>query len=443
MTNKSRKQRVSNWGNYPEIVAQVSSPSSIEEFRQSLASAENIIARGKGRCYGDASLQDHIISTKNWNHFIDFDRINGIIECEAGVLLSEIIEVVLPEGFFIAVTPGTKFITLGGAIASDVHGKNHHIDGCFSEHLIHFDLMIDNGEIKRCSASENSELYWATIGGMGLTGIILSARFRLKKVETAYIKHEAIQAKNLDEIYRLMDESESWTYTVAWLDCLQKGKGLGKSIMLRGEHAKLEELPVKLKANPFKIKKKHTLNIPFNFPNFVLNPFSIKIFNWLYFNKQFKKHRKEIIDYESFFYPLDAVHHWNRIYGKNGFIQYQFVIPKENAKEGMRKILETIARSGNGSFLVVLKLFGANNPNAYNSFPFAGYTLALDFKINKELPNLVRRLDDLVEQYGGRIYRTKDAMSRSSLTDYLQNVDSNKFDSLQNQRIATNSKNKL
>lgn len=380
-------------------------------------------------------MQNDIISTRKWNKFIEFDRDRGYIEVESGVLLSDIIEVAIPAGYFITVTPGTKFITIGGAIASDVHGKNHHVDGCFSEHVVYFDLMVENGQVLRCSREMNPDLFWATIGGMGLTGIILSARFLLTKIETAYIKNEAIQANNLDEIFKLFEESEDWTYTVAWLDCLQKGNQLGKSIMLRGEHAKLDELPNKLKKNPLKIKQKLKLNIPFFFPNFLLNPWSIKIFNWLYFNKQVNKHVKNFVDYDQFFYPLDAVHNWNRIYGKNGFIQYQFVIPKEYGLEGMRAILQTIAESGNGSFLVVLKLFGESNPNAYNSFPKPGYTLALDFKVNDGLKKLVEELDLIVETFGGCIYRTKDAMSKSSLTDYLQNIDSEKFESLQNERI--------
>ena len=426
---------VANWGLYPSIKAKIVSPTSILEFQEAILSNEELIARGNGRCYGDASLQNTIISTAKWNKFINFDRQNGLIEVEAGVKLDEILEVSIPSGFFISVTPGTKFITVGGAIASDIHGKNHHIDGCFSDHLIHFDLMIENGDILRCSRHEYPELFWSTIGGMGLTGVILSAQFMLKPIETAYIRNEAIQANNLDEIFELFDSSESWTYNVAWLDCMQKGKTLGKSIMLRGEHATLDELPNKLKKSPLKIKKKLNLNIPFFFPNFALNPLSIKIFNWIYFNKQGKKHLKNYVDYETFFYPLDAVHNWNRIYGKNGFIQYQFVIPKEQGKEGMRQILETIAASGNGSFLVVLKLFGENNKEAYNSFPMKGYTLALDFKVNDKLEKLIANLDRIVMDFGGHIYRTKDAMSNPALTDYLQNVDSPKFESMQNERI--------
>lgn len=437
----SAKKKITNWGNYPIIEAQEIQPTSITDFHQFIENEDILIARGNGRCYGDASLQNNIVSTKRWNHFLNFDRENGILECESGVLLSEIIEVIIPAGFFIMVTPGTKFITVGGAIASDVHGKNHHKEGCFSEHLIHFELMTASGKILKCSREENTELFWATIGGMGLTGIILSASFRLKRIETSYIRHEAIQAKNLDEIYKLIDESESWTYTVAWIDCLQKKNSLGKAIMLRGEHALISELSEKQKKEPLKLPKKKNLNIPFYFPGFVLNPLTIKIFNWLYFNKQINKKVSGITDIESFFYPLDAVANWNRIYGKKGFIQYQFVIPRENGKEGMSKILETISKSGNGSFLVVLKLFGENNPEAYNSFPFPGYTLALDFKLNDKLPELIDKLDSIVEEYGGRIYRTKDAMSRTSLTDYLKNTESEKFNSIQNQRI-TNNKNK-
>lgn len=431
--NKSKS--IANWGLYPSIKTNEYEPQSIEEFKEAVESTNKIIARGNGRCYGDASLQNDVISTQKWNKFIEFDREIGFIEVEAGVLLSDILEVSVPAGFFITVTPGTKFITVGGAIASDVHGKNHHVDGCFSEHLIYFDLMIESGEVVRCSRNENQDLFWATIGGMGLTGVILSARFLLTKIETAYIRNEAIQAKNLDEIFKLFEESESWTYTVAWLDCLQKGESLGKSIMLRGEHATLEEVSEKIKKNPLQIKKKPKLNIPFFFPNFALNPLSIKAFNWLYFNKQIKKHVKNFVDYDQFFYPLDMVHNWNRIYGKNGFIQYQFIIPKENGLEGMREILQAIAESGNGSFLVVLKLFGQSNPKAYNSFPQPGYTLALDFKVNKDLKKLIQQLDGIVEKNGGRIYRTKDAMSNPNLTDYLKNTDSEKFESLQNERI--------
>ncbi|MCX8525388.1 FAD-binding oxidoreductase [Chryseobacterium formosus] len=431
-------QKVTNWGNFPIVEKEMKSEDSYRKIKEFVQNHNEVIARGNGRCYGDASLGESIFSTKKLNKFISFDRLNGIIECESGVLLSEVLEISVPQGYFLYVTPGTKFVSVGGAIASDVHGKNHHSEGCFSEYVIDFKLMTENGEIITCSKEENSEKFFATIGGMGLTGIILSARFKLKNIETAYIRQESIKAENLDEIFRLFDESESWTYTVAWIDCLQKGKDIGRSILMRGEHAFSHELPQKFSKNPLRLKKKFSPTVPFYFPGFVLNALTVKIFNFLYYKKQAKKELKNIIDYETYFYPLDAINEWNRIYGKSGFIQYQMVIPKENGKEGMKKILEAIANSGNGSFLAVLKLFGKDNPEAYNSFPVEGYTLALDFKVNSKLKKLVSQLDQIVQDFGGRIYLTKDSMSKSSLTDYLKNVESSKFVSLQHKRILNN-----
>ncbi len=429
-------QKVTNWSNFPVVEKEMKSEDSVNKIREFILTRNELIARGNGRCYGDASLGEHIFSAKRLNKFISFDRLNGIIECESGVLLSDILEIIVPQGYFLYVTPGTKFISVGGAIASDVHGKNHHAEGCFSEYVIEFDIINERGDVLKCSRDGNAELFWATIGGMGLTGIILSAKIKLKNIETAYIRQESIKAENLDEVFRLFEESEDWTYNVAWIDCLQKGKNVGRSLLMRGEHALKAELPAKLQNNALRLKKKFSPMVPFHFPGFILNAFTVKIFNLLYYNKQQSKEVKNFIDYEKFFYPLDAVQDWNKIYGKKGFIQYQMVIPKENGKESMRKILETIAASGNGSFLAVLKLFGKNNPMAYNSFPFEGYTLALDFKINSKLPQLVNQLDDIVEAYGGRIYLSKDSMSRPSLTNYLQNVRNPKFVSLQQKRIG-------
>ncbi|MCZ2084449.1 MULTISPECIES: FAD-binding oxidoreductase [unclassified Kaistella] len=432
------KQTVTNWGNFPVVEKEMKSEDSSAKIIEYVRNHHEIIARGNGRCYGDASLSENIFSTKRLNKFISFDRLNGIIECESGVLLSDVLEVIVPQGYFLFVTPGTKFITVGGAIASDVHGKNHHAEGCFSEYVIEFNLLNEKGEILTCSKIENADKYWASIGGMGLTGIILSAKFKLKNIESTYIRQESIKAENLDEIFKLFDESESWTYNVAWIDCLQKDQKLGRSIMMRGEHAFKHELPKKLQENPLKMQKGIQPSIPFYFPNFVLNNLTVKLFNLLYYFKQSKKEVKNFIHYEQFFYPLDIVNDWNRIYGKKGFIQYQMVIPKEKGKEGMKKILETIAKSGNGSFLAVLKLFGKDNPEAYNSFPMEGYTLALDFKVNSKLKKLVTQLDAIVEEFGGRIYLSKDSMSKPSLTNYLQNVQNSKFVSMQQKRIQNN-----
>lgn len=429
------KQEVANWGNFPVVEKEMKSEDSLSKIIDFVKNHNEIIARGNGRCYGDSALSEHIFSTKRLNKFISFDRLNGVIECESGVLLSQVLEVIVPQGYFLFVTPGTKFVTVGGAIASDVHGKNHHAEGCFSEYVLEFSLLNERGEVLKCSRDENQEKFWATIGGMGLTGIILSAKFKLKNIETSYIYQESIKADNLDEIFRLFEESESWTYNVAWIDCLQKDKNLGRSILMRGEHAFKHQISQKQQQNPLELKKGINPSVPFYFPGFVLNNLTVKLFNLLYFNKQRKKTVKNFVHYESFFYPLDIVNDWNKIYGKKGFIQYQMVIPKEKGKEGMKKILETIAKSGNGSFLAVLKLFGKNNPEAYNSFPQEGYTLALDFKVNSKLKKLVAQLDSIVEEYGGRIYLTKDSMSKSSLTNYLENVQNSKFQSLQQKRI--------
>lgn len=429
------KQKVSNWGNFPVVEKEMRSEDSLAKIQEYVRNHHEIIARGNGRCYGDAALAENIFSTKRLNKFISFDRLNGIIECESGVLLSEVLEVIIPQGYFLYVTPGTKYITVGGAIASDVHGKNHHAEGCFSEYVLEFSLLNENGEVLNCSRSENADKFWATIGGMGLSGIILSAKFKLKNIETSFIRQERIKAENLEEIFRLFDESESWTYNVAWIDCLQKGENLGRSILMRGEHAFKHELPLNLQNNLLQLQKKISPKIPFFFPGFVLNNLTVKLFNFLYFKKQSKKMVKNIVHFEDFFYPLDVVTDWNRIYGKNGFIQYQLVLPKATGKEGMKEILETIAGSDNGSFLAVLKLFGKANEEAYNSFPIEGYTLALDFKMNAKLKNLVEKLDQIVESYGGRIYLTKDSMSKPTLVNYLKNVNNSKFVSLQSKRI--------
>lgn len=435
MMKSNFEKKIANWGNFPMVKKTMQAEEEIEKIRKFLKNHNEVIPRGNGRCYGDAALGEAIFSTKRLNKFISFDRLNGVLECESGVLLSQILEISIPQGYFLSITPGTKFVSVGGAIASDIHGKNHHTEGCFSSCVLSFNLMNEHGEILQCSREENSDVFWATIGGMGLTGIILSAKIRLTPVETAYIRQESIKAENLDEIFQLFEESENWTYTVAWIDCLQKGKNIGRSILMRGEFALKAELPKNISKEPLKVKGKFSPTVPFFFPTYFLNRLTVKAFNFFYFHKQRKKIVENFVDYETFFYPLDSIKDWNKIYGKQGFIQYQMVIPKEKGKEGMKRILETIGKSGQGSFLAVLKLFGKQNPQAYNSFPMEGYTLALDFKVNHQLVQLVANLDKIVEEYGGRIYLSKDSMSKSSVTNYLKNVHNSKFSSLQSKRI--------
>ena len=428
-------KHITNWGNFPKIKAQEFKLRNTDNS-QEFFNCKTIIPRGNARCYGDASLNSSVVSTLPLKHFINFNSKKGYITCESGVLFSDILEFIVPKGFFLPVTPGTKFITVGGAIAADIHGKNHHNEGCFSEFVIEFKLLTAQHTIITCSRTENEKLFWETIGGMGLTGVILSATFQLKPIKTSYIKQESIKAKNLDEVFQLFETHEDSTYTVAWIDCLKKGKGLGRSILIKGDHAAPSDLSKKQLEKPLKIHNSGKLKIPFFFPSFALNTFTVKAFNLLYYFKQFHKTSASVVHYDSFFYPLDAIHQWNNIYGKNGFIQYQFVVDKARSKAAMKEVLEAISKSGQGSFLAVLKLFGKQNIKAFNSFPIEGYTLALDFKLNKKVLQLIPILDAIILKYEGRIYRAKDSCSNPKLTNYVT-AHNPKFDSLQNKRIKS------
>lgn len=408
-------EKVENWGKYPEIDADVFEYNNIDKYVELVHSKTHLIPRGMGRCYGDSALSKNILSTLKLNHLLDFDEEKGIITCEAGVTFEEIIRLYIPKGWFMPVTPGTKFITVGGAIASDIHGKNHHAKGTFSDHVYWFEIITPNGDIVRCSKTENQDLFALTCGGMGLTGVIIKVCFQLFAVETSYIRQESVKAKNLDEIMKIFEDSDSWTNSVAWIDCLAKGKSLGKSIMMRGEFAKVSELKTaSQKSNPLKIHKDGKLFLPFNFPNFTINSLSVKAFNFLYYNKHPKGLKNSIVHYETFYYPLDAILHWNRIYGKNGFTQYQFVLPPATSREGLIAIIEKIGERKMGSFLTVLKLFGEQEEN-YIRFPKGGYTLAIDFKINAKVWKFLDELDELVLKFGGRVYLTKDVRMKHEM----------------------------
>lgn len=392
--------KVTGWGKFPVVESRVMTPSSPAAVKQLLAGEGDFcgIPRGMGRSYGDSSLAPQQLSTRQLDHFLSFDNSNGTLRCGAGVSLAEILRYFVPQGWFLPVTPGTKFVSVGGAIASDVHGKNHHVDGSFSDHVSSFRLALPNGQVVNCSAEQSPELFRATCGGMGLTGVILDASIRLIPIDSAMITQTTIKAANLAEILQLFDDYESATYSVAWIDCLAKGDSLGRSLLTVGEHAAQGEL------HP---GKSALLSIPVDLPGALLNRYSIKAFNTLYFNRVRNRESTNTVHYEPFFYPLDGIHNWNRMYGKNGFTQYQFVLPKSAGLEGMRSILQRISDSNRGSFLAVLKAFGKGNNN-YLSFPMEGYTLALDFKIDRGLFPLLDELDDIVLSYGGRIYLAKD-----------------------------------
>ncbi|WP_373019796.1 FAD-binding protein [Thiomicrorhabdus sp.] len=432
--------KLSGWGQYPITHSESWVVHSKRKVSELLAEAKtnHLIPRGLGRSYGDSALASHVLQTQHLNHFVEFDPVNGEITCAAGVSFAELLEIFVPRGWFLPVTPGTKFVSVGGAIASDVHGKNHHLDGCFSQHVSAIRLALASGEVIVCSPTEHSELFHATCGGMGLTGIILQATFRLLPIESAIIEERSYKTKNLAETLELFAEHETCTYSVAWIDCLSTGTKLGRSLLMLGEHATQGELEA---------HKNSKLNVPLNMPNMLLNRYSIQAFNTLYYHKQTQSHAQREVHYEPYFYPLDGIQNWNRLYGKNGFTQYQFVLPKEAGLEGMTRILQEIAKSKRGSFLAVLKAFGPANEN-YLSFPIEGYTLALDFKIDAALFPFLDELDRIVLDYGGRLYLTKDArMSEATfkqsypLWETFQEIRSRYgadkvFNSLQSQRLG-------
>lgn len=402
----SVQKKIANWGNYPVMESDERFFSFDDQLKTLVKESTHFIPRGNGRCYGDASLSTETINTLKYDKVLLFDTTNGILECQSGLTLDKILEFIVPKGWFLPVTPGTKFITVGGAVGSDVHGKNHHIDGSFSNHIVEMELILADGSTTVCSPEKNTELFEATCGGMGLTGLITRVKFRLKKIETSYIKQKQIKAKNLDEVIRLFDEYNHYTYSVAWIDCLKKGDEFGRSILILGEHAKVDELPGKYKSDPLKLPAKKSIPFPINLPSWVLNSFTVKLFNFLYYGKNFKKEINNVVSYEPFFYPLDAILNWNRGYGKKGFVQYQFVLPLQ-AKQGLIEILNRISDEGLGSFLAVLKVFGKQD--SLISFPTEGYTLALDFPVRNGLFEFLDELDKIVLNYGGRLYMSKDA----------------------------------
>ena len=387
-------RNLSGWGNFPKMNSNV-----LPYSKEVLESGDNIIiSRGLGRSYGDSSLNKIVVDTSSLDKFIEFDSTLGIIKCQAGISLDEILSLSIPKGWFLPVTPGTKFVTIGGAIAADVHGKNHHIDGSFCNYVISLNILIGTGEIINCSREHNRDLFYATCGGMGLTGIIIDASFTLKSIKSEAINVKSIKAKNLYDALEIFSNNKKSTYSVAWIDCLKKGKSMGRSIVMLGEHSK--------KSKPR--SRNLRFNIPFNAPSVLLNKFSVKTFNTVYYNSQFNKIKNSHVHYDPFFYPLDSLKNWNRLYGNRGFFQYQFVVPFSVGFEGINKIFVEITNWGQASFLAVLKTFGKGNDNLL-SFPMEGYTLAIDIKYSDKALKFFDRLDKIILEMGGRIYLAKDS----------------------------------
>ncbi|MFA9478912.1 FAD-binding protein [Phycisphaerales bacterium AB-hyl4] len=368
------------------------------------------IARGLGRSYGDSMLNEGrgVIDMTPLDRLLAFDADTGTLECEAGVSLKRIIDTFLPRGWFPAVTPGTKHVTVGGAIACDVHGKNHHRDGSFANCVDQVTLLTAAGETLACSRDENAEVFFATLGGMGLTGVLLTVRLRLKRVASAYLNVRFEQAGNLDDLLAAFADDAQHSYSVAWIDGLARGAKLGRGVLMRGEHAEADDLPAVRRERPFDVPVRFKPSVPCDLPGFVLNRYTVAAFNARYY----RKHRsgERLLDYDAYFYPLDGVGNWHRLYGRRGFYQYQFVVPEgDEGGAAVRHVMERLTASRRASFLAVLKRFGPESGGLL-SFPVAGYTLAIDLpNRGDEVLALMHELDAYVVERGGRVYLAKDA----------------------------------
>ncbi len=389
-----------SWGRYFKSSHQVHRAkwlSEVETVLQNISSP--FLPYGLGRSYGDSCLNDGgtLLDMRPLNHFIAFDHENGLLRCEAGASLAEILEVIVPHDWFLMVTPGTKYVTVGGAIANDVHGKNHGHAGTFGMHVTQFELLRSDGTRLLCSPTENANWFRATIGGLGLTGVITWAEIKLKRVPGPYIDQEIIKFNNLDEFFEIAAASEEgYEHTVSWIDCFARGNSLGKGVFIRGNHTTAPY------GAPHQAGNGQRLIVPFSAPNFMLNNYSMRAFNVLYYEKQLKKVTRSVVHYEPFFYPLDAIGHWNRIYGGRGFMQYQCIVPYDDNYRAIRTIIHQVATSGLTPFLNVLKTFGDKPSPGMLSFPRRGVTLAIDFP-NQGQPtlDLLTKIDQIVEESGG------------------------------------------
>lgn len=410
---------VSGWGRTAPTGAVVLRPSSPEQAAQALGArgARGVIARGLGRAYGDAAQNAGgiVLDMTGLDRIRRIDAEAGTVTCEAGVSLHRLMEVLLPLGWFVPVTPGTRHITLGGAVCADIHGKNHHVSGSFTRHVRSVELLTADGGIRTLTPQGDPDLFWATAGGMGLTGIVLAATVSLQPVATSWMRVDTERAGDLDALLaRLSATDHRYRYSVAWIDLLARGHRLGRAVLTRGDHAEPRELPAPAARDPLAFRPATLPPAPRRLPQGLLNRWTVGAFNELWYRRAPGRPRRELQRIPGFFHPLDGLPRWNRIYGRRGFVQYQFAVG-HGAEERLRAIVERIARSACPSFLAVLKRFGEGDPG-WLSFPVPGWTLALDIPAGMPgLPRLLDRLDEEVAQAGGRVYLAKDSRLRPEL----------------------------
>jgi FAD/FMN-containing dehydrogenase len=408
MARSKPRPRFESWGRYPTMDAALVPLHWQGDFPLRPDSGTKMLPIGAGRSYGDVCLLENgiLLQTRGMDRLLHFDPATGVLRCEAGATLAEILDFAVPRGFFLPVTPGTKYVTVGGAIANDIHGKNHHLAGSFGCHVPRFELVRSDGTQIVCTPTRNAEWYAATIGGMGLTGLIRWAEVRLRPIVSRLIDYRGDKFVGLDEFLALAQSATS-EYTVAWIDCVSTGRNFARGIFMQGDHT---ETP-----GPLHKSKEPWLTFPVDLPAVALNRFTMSAFNTAYYHKQIPKQKIAKVDYEPFFYPLDSVLHWNRMYGKNGLLQFQNVLPHASGHEGMIQILKAITRSGLASFLAVIKFFGDVPSPGMMSFPTPGIMLALDFPIRPEVSfDLLDRLAEITLEHGGRMYSAKDARMTAS-----------------------------
>lgn len=404
-------QSLSGWGRCPVQPCRLIRPANFDALRDRLShlgEMQTLIPRGLGRSYGDPALnnQQHVALCTDFDRILDFNPATGLLHAEAGVSLADLMTHLLPRGFFVPTTPGTKFVTLGGAVAADVHGKNHHRDGSFGDHVQAIELLTADGEIRTCSPTQNTDLFAATLGGMGLTGIIRSIQLTLSRVPSAYCNVTYRRTVNLDQALALLEQTDAdYRYSVAWVDTLATGQSLGRSVVMLANDA---EGPSGGEGHSYQLPSHRRKSVPFDPPFNVLGRWTVAAFNRLFYATH--RDKQVVVDYEKFFYPLDAIAHWNRLYGKRGFVQYQVLIPPEQARAGLTRILETVTASGIGSFLTVLKKCGQPGPGLL-SFMKPGYTLAMDLpNTGEKLRELAAKLDQITLDHAGRLYLAKDSL---------------------------------
>jgi decaprenylphospho-beta-D-ribofuranose 2-oxidase len=412
-SDQARESVLTGWGRIDPSAARVAEPTKRDEVARLLQPAppRGVIARGLGRSYNNAAQNDGglVIRMTGLNRIISLDTETGVVVCEAGVSLEQLMRVGLPAGWFVPVSPGTRQVTVGGAIAADVHGKNHHRAGSFVMHVDWFDLLLPDGADRRISPDAEPDLFWATAGGLGLTGVITRAEVQLKKVETSKVAVDTARTADLDETMACLAEADNrYGYTVAWLDCLARGAHLGRSVVTNGDFAAVSDLPIKDRSRPLDFNPVARLRAPAAFPPGLINRYTVAMANEAWYRKAPRRRQGEIQSIGKFFHPLDGIKNWNTAYGPGGFRQYQFVVPF-GAEGVLRQILARISAARAPSFVTVLKRFGPGN-DGYLSFPTPGWTLALDFPARTPgLNGLLDRLDQEVVSAGGRVYLAKDS----------------------------------